>query len=87
MGRGERINQEAWPDSGPHLVLLKLLDRVHVDNGTKSRREIATAMNLGSATRVNEMLTGASLPVDDRQLDALVAALGGGEDDRRDARR
>ncbi|MEW2355082.1 hypothetical protein [Spirillospora sp. NPDC029432] len=87
MGRGEPINRKDWPESGPHLALLRFLDRVHADNGTKSRREIAAEMNLGSATRVNEMLMGTSLPADEEQLVALVRALGGGLDDQRTARR
>jgi hypothetical protein len=67
--------------------LLELLDRVHVANGLKSRRTIAAAMNLESASYVNNMLRGVRLPVDATQTAALVRALGGGDDDVEAGRR
>jgi len=83
VGRGQRINQQAWPPSGAHRKLLELLDRVHVDNGVKSLADIAAGMHLKSRTRVSDLLrgTGGTLPADDRQLEQLVRALGGGNDE------
>ncbi|WP_208252792.1 wHTH domain-containing protein [Actinomadura violacea] len=44
-------------------------------------------MHLSSGTRVNDILRGRSRPVDADQLEALVRALGGGDDDVRTAAR
>ncbi|MFC4051629.1 hypothetical protein ACFOY4_18205 [Actinomadura syzygii] len=85
MAGGHRIDRTAWPEDGPYRRLLELLDGVHRDNGGKSLREIAAAMNLASASRVNDFLRGRRRPVDDQQLALLVKALGGGEDDVRAA--
>lgn len=83
MTRGRRINQAAWPGDGPHLALLKFLDRVHADNGTKSLQQIVAGMHLASRSRVNALLRGldGALPADERQVEELVRALGGGDDD------
>ncbi|TYK47725.1 HD domain-containing protein [Actinomadura decatromicini] len=85
MAGGHRIDRTAWPEDGPYRRLLELLDGVHRDNGGKSLREIAAAMNLASASRVNDLLRGRRRPVDDQQVFLLVRALGGGEDDVRAA--
>ncbi|WP_147339456.1 HD domain-containing protein [Actinomadura spongiicola] len=87
MTGGHRIDRTAWPEGGPYQRLLELLDTVHQDNGRKSLRDIGAAMNLSSPSRVNDILRGRRRPVDDRQLAALVRALGGGEDDARAALR
>ncbi|WP_181787728.1 wHTH domain-containing protein [Streptomyces phytophilus] len=87
MGRGEPIDRGKWPESGAHRKLLEFLDRVHADNGLKSRRDITAAMNLESPSYVNDMLRGMRLPVDDRQVTALVRALGGGADEAANGRR
>ncbi|GAA2660877.1 hypothetical protein GCM10010400_19230 [Streptomyces aculeolatus] len=87
MGRGEPIDRGKWPESGAHRKLLEFLDRVHAGNGLKSRRDITAAMNLESPSYVNDMLRGMRLPVDDRQVTALVRALGGGTDEAANGRR
>lgn len=83
MGQGRRIDRSRWPDGGPYRQLLAFLDRVHEDNGVKSLRVIASRMTVSSPTRVGHMLRGVNgtLPADMRQLEELVRALGGGDDD------
>jgi Peptidase_C39 like family len=83
VGQGRRIDRSRWPDSGPYRQLLALLDRVHEENGVKSLRVIASRMTVNSPTRVGHMLRGVNetLPADMRQLEELVRALGGGDDD------
>jgi tetratricopeptide (TPR) repeat protein len=68
---------------GPHRKLLEFLDQVHVDNGVRSLRDIASAMNLASRARVSALLRGVdgTLPADEAQLERLVRALGGGHDE------
>ena len=83
MGRGEPTNRTSWPTDGPERRLLELFDRVRSENGMKSLREIAQAMSLQSPTRVNRLLRGGGLPVDDQQLEHLVRALGGSDEDVR----
>ncbi|MGP4024959.1 wHTH domain-containing protein [Actinomadura sp. 3N407] len=85
MGRGQPIDQTNWPKEGPHRRLLEHLDKIHQDNGQKSRRDIAAAMHIESASYINDFLRGLRLPLDPAQLSSLVRALGGGEDDARDA--
>ncbi|TDD85498.1 HD domain-containing protein [Actinomadura rubrisoli] len=87
MGRGQRIDQTNWPQDGPHRRLLELLDRVHRDNGQKSRRDIAAEMHIESASYINDWLRGRRLPVDGRQLEDLVRAMDGGDGDVRAAAR
>ncbi|WP_242902162.1 wHTH domain-containing protein [Actinomadura terrae] len=87
MGRGQRIDQANWPGDGPHRRLLELLDRLHQANGLKSRRDIATEMHLESASYVNDWLRGLRLPVDARQVEALVRALDGDDGDVHEALR
>ncbi|MDX2935575.1 HEAT repeat domain-containing protein [Streptomyces ipomoeae] len=67
--------------------MLEHLDKVHADNGTKSQRVIAREMGLSTPTRVGAMLRGISRPADLDQLDRLVKALGGSQEDIREARR
>lgn len=80
---GRPIDRTGWPPSGPHRALLELVARVHEDNGLKSLRDIAAGMNLTSRSRVSGLLRGVEggLPVDEDQLERLVRALGGGDDD------
>ncbi|MBT2209967.1 hypothetical protein [Actinomadura sp. NEAU-AAG7] len=85
MGRGQRIDQANWPGDGPHRHLLELLDRIHQANGLKSRRAIAAEMHLESASYVNDWLRGLRLPVDARQVEALVRVLDGDDADVRAA--
>lgn len=85
MGRGQPIDKANWPNEGPHRRLLELLDRIHQDNGQKSRRDIAAAMHIENASYVNDFLRGLRLPLDPAQLSSLVRALGGGLDDTRAA--
>ncbi|MDG4814249.1 NB-ARC domain-containing protein [Micromonospora sp. WMMD956] len=56
---------------------------MHEANGTKSLAVIARAMRLSSRSRVSGLLRGTNgtLPADETQLQLLVTALGGGEDD------
>lgn len=83
MGQGRRVDRSLWPGSGPYRQLLSFLDRVHEENGVKSLRMIASGMTVSSPTRVGHMLRGVNgtLPADVRQLEELVRALGGGDDD------
>lgn len=85
MAGERRIDDAAWPKDGPYRRLLELLDGIHRENGPKSLRDIAVGMSLTSGSRVNDILRGRSRPVDDRQLTALVRALGGGDDEVRAA--
>ncbi|QXJ25511.1 hypothetical protein AGRA3207_007015 [Actinomadura graeca] len=85
MGRGQRIDRTNWPGDGPHRRLLELLDRVHRDNGQKSRRDIGAQMHIESASYINDWLRGLRLPVDGRQLEHLVRAMDGGDGDVRAA--
>ncbi|TDD33004.1 hypothetical protein E1287_20670 [Actinomadura sp. KC06] len=87
VASGHRIDRKAWPEDGPYRQFLEHLDTIHHDNGQKSLRDIAAAMNLASQSRVNDILRGRKRPVDGRQIASLVRALGGGEDDVRYARR
>ena len=86
MSRRE-IDDTAWPEAGAHRRLLELLDRVHRDNGLKSRRTIAEKMNLKAASYINDMLRGIRRPVDAKQLTDLIRALGGGAEDIEAGRR
>jgi hypothetical protein len=83
VGQGRRIDRSLWPESGPYRQLLAFLDRVHEENGVKSLRVIASRMTVSSPTRVGHMLRGVNgtLPADTRQLEELIRALGGGDDD------
>ncbi|HEU4423042.1 MAG TPA: AAA family ATPase [Pilimelia sp.] len=78
----DRRDNELSPE---HRALLKHLARVHLDNGAKALQSIANAMNLKSKSRVSHLLRGdgGALPVDRAQLQALVRALGGGDDEVR----
>jgi hypothetical protein len=67
--------------------LLEFLERVREDNGLKSLREISRGMNLASPNRVGDLLRGVAGLVDQAQLDRLVRALGGGDDEVGRARR
>ena len=87
MGRGGEVDQSKWPASGPRRQLLELLDRVRRDNGPKSLRAIARGMNLASPNRVGALLKGTAEPVNEVQLDQLVRALGGGDDEVAQARK
>ncbi|GAA2746681.1 hypothetical protein GCM10010440_39420 [Kitasatospora cinereorecta] len=86
-GRGERVDRSAWPDEGPTRKLLELLDKVRAENGMTGLRTVARRMGLSSPTRVSHLLRGAGLPADEPQLDSLVRALGGGDEDVVRARR
>jgi thioredoxin-like negative regulator of GroEL len=81
---GEPINRERWPAPGAHRRLLELFDRVHRENGVKSRRGIAEAMRTNRDT-VSKLLTGEQFPVDGEQAERLVRALGGSMEDTRAA--
>ncbi|GAA4729529.1 tetratricopeptide repeat protein [Phytohabitans rumicis] len=83
MATGRRVDRALWPAAGPYRKLLEFLDRVHADNGIRSLRTIAAGMNLESRSRVSCLLRGVdgALPADERQLEQLVRALGGGDDD------
>jgi hypothetical protein len=87
-GRGTRIDRSRWPypQSASWRRLLEHLDRVHADGGWKSYREIAAATRAAkrqilSFKTVAEVLRGQRRPIDEVQLAALVAALGGGQDE------
>src|SRR5690348_14812712 len=82
---GRRTSRQAWPRGGSHRALLEFLDQVREDNGRKSLREIAQAMHLSSATRVNDILRGRRPPVHGKQVMDLVRALGGGVDEAEQA--
>ncbi|MFB6752534.1 HEAT repeat domain-containing protein [Streptomyces sp. NPDC056353] len=66
---------------------MERLDAVHLANGVKSMADVAQGMGLSARSRVNALLRGTngSLPADEVQLALLVRALGGGDDDVRDA--
>ncbi|MFG2313006.1 hypothetical protein ACGFS9_30700 [Streptomyces sp. NPDC048566] len=66
--------------------LVALLRRIRRDNGERSYRDIAKRMNLAH-TRVGALLRGEGLPVDRKQLGALVEALGGGDDEIAEAQK
>ncbi|MGW1785777.1 hypothetical protein ACWCQQ_42875 [Streptomyces sp. NPDC002143] len=68
------------------MRLVELLRRIRRDNGERSYRDIAERMNLAH-TRVGALLRGESLPVDAKQLVALVQALGGRDDEIAEARK
>lgn len=86
MGRGQPVNPERWPAEGPFRRLLEHLDKVRTDNGTKSLQVIADEMGL-ARSRVHVILRGDSRPADRDQLDRLVKAIGGSQEDIREARR
>lgn len=77
---GAPINRDDWPAEGPHLRLLRHLDKVHADGGRKSLRTIGATMFLSHVT-LNDILRGKRLPVSEQQARALVQALGGGHDE------
>lgn len=83
MGRGRRIDRSRWPAGESIRRFLEHLDRVHADNGSASLRTIAGRMHLSSASSVSALLLGSRLPADDQQLESLVRALGGGDEDVR----
>lgn len=74
-----RFNQTVWPADGPHRELLDFLDAVHRRHGCRSLRETGRAIHL-SYTRVHDIVRGASLPVDETQVRALVVGLTGSGD-------
>jgi WD40 repeat protein len=79
MSRGQPINRDRWPDDPSQRAFFELLDGVHRENGTKSLRTVAAAMNLAHS-RVSKLLHSA-LPADDRQAGNLIRALGGSAED------
>ena len=87
MGRGRPIDSSSWPAQGPKRRFAELLDKVHRDNGVKSLRTVAAAMNLRSPSRVSALLRLKALPADESQVRMLIKALGGsGEDIERGSR-
>jgi hypothetical protein len=76
MSTGRRIDRGRWPDDRLRRAFFELLDEVHREHGAKSLGVIADAMHLPSPWRVRELLRG-KLPVDERQVSALIEALGG----------
>ena len=87
MGRGRPIDSSSWPAQGPKRRFAELLDKVHRDNGVKSLRTVAAAMNLRSPSRVSALLRLKALPADESQVRMLIKALGGsGEDIERGLR-
>ena len=87
MGRGRPIDSSSWPAHGPKRRFAELLDKVHRDNGVKSLRTVAAAMNLRSPSRVSALLRLKALPADESQVKMLIKALGGsGEDIERGLR-
>ena len=77
---GAPINRSAWPVDGPHLRLLRHLDRVHTDGGRKSLRAVGTAIFLSHST-LSDILRGRRLPASEKQIRAIIKALGGGTDE------
>lgn len=78
-------NRDSWPDAGPHRRLLQLLDELR-----EAQRPRRSFMNIAAAAAdadavshetVRSWLRGDTLP-STLQLGMLVAALGGGTDDR-----
>jgi len=88
LADGRRVDRSLWPASGPYRKLLEFFDQVHADNGVRSLRGIASAMSLASRARVSALLRGVdgALPADEAQLDRLIRALGGGDDEVERAR-
>ncbi|WP_131741023.1 wHTH domain-containing protein [Actinomadura roseirufa] len=85
MGRRKEIDTTQWPAGGPHRELLEILDRLHKDSGLMSRHEIATAMQFGSPSHINDWLRARRLPDTAKKVRELVRALNGGENDIRRA--
>ena len=81
MGRGRPIDSSSWPAQGPKRRFAELLDKVHRDNGVKSLRTVAAAMNLRSPSRVSALLRLKALPADESQVRMLIKALGGSDED------
>ena len=81
MGRGRPIDSSSWPSQGPGRRFAELLDRVRRENGVKSLRTVAAAMNLRSPSRVSELLRVKTLPADESQVRMLIKALGGSAED------
>ncbi|MET8089939.1 tetratricopeptide repeat protein [Micromonospora sp. NPDC005220] len=75
--RGQPIDTSGWPQGGAHRAWLSFCEDLHRRNGFPSRRELATAMGLTSATRVNDILRGRRWPADEEQARRLLIALGG----------
>ena len=73
MSRGQPINRSRWPDDRPRRTFFELLDKVHREHGTKSLRAIGDEMTLAHS-RVRKLLCE-ELPVDERQVSALIRAL------------
>src|ERR1022692_1451148 len=81
VGGGQPIDRGSWPPEGPRRRFVEFLDKVRLDNGTKSLRVTARATNLTSPSRISELLHGRALPANEVQAKALVRALSGGDDD------
>ena len=83
MSQGHPVDRSLWPARGAYRQLVAFLDRVHAQNGTKSLRVIASRMSISSPTRISAMLRGVNgtLPADLPQLEELIRALGGGDDE------
>jgi WD40 repeat protein len=80
-----RTNQDRWPPSGPHRRLLEHLDKVRENEGRRTYAEIATAAHLAQS-RISEFLTGSAMP-SETNVEQVVRAMGGGDDDVRTAHR
>jgi len=76
---GTDIERSSWPPDRAHRRLLEHLHQVRAENGGKSLRRIGEAMPLAHS-RVSVILAGAP-PTDERQVELLVRAMGGGEDE------
>jgi hypothetical protein len=76
--RGGSTNRGNWPASGAVRDWLAHCDKVREDNGRPSLAKLAEyeELWLKSRTRINELLRGLELPVDEQQARALLAALG-----------
>lgn len=85
MPPAQPTDRSRWPETGPHLQLLKILDALREASVTRpSFRVVSTAVRTmlpASHEAVRSWLTGRTLP-SRREVVALVAALGGGVDDR-----
>lgn len=82
-GQGDPIDRSEWPGVSRHRDLLELLDRLHRRAGPPSLGAITERMSINSRTRVSQMLRAkdGALPADARQVEELVRALGGSDQD------
>src|SRR5215469_7590045 len=78
--RPSPVSRTRWPRSGAYRGLLEYLDDVREAEGRKSLSQVGKRARIATS-RVSEILTGQSLPVDDRQVENLVRGLGGGDDE------